>query len=145
MHRRTVTVSVAGATDTVADADDAGKSKAAANEAEDEDVGGNGSEGPKRDDEETVAPAPAEPNDVDAAEEAGGATSSNVGVADLDLAADSKAFLNASKGLGAVGAVVDAVGADLLHASLAKGSTDSSLVGSNVVAGGPSSSLTFST
>ena len=115
MHCRTVIVSVGAEEATVETDDDAKEtllvSKLAANGvAADEEVGGNGSEGPKREEEDALA----EPNAfVDAAGAAAAAAeSSNVGVADLDLAADSKAFLNASKGLGAAGAADVAVVVD---------------------------------
>ena len=151
MHCRTVIVSVGA--EAAVETDEATEmlllSKLAENGvAADEEVGGNGSEGPKREEEDALA----EPNAfvVVVAGAAAEAESSNVGVADLDLAADSKAFLNASKGLGAAGAadvVVVVVDEGWPHASEEKGSTvdNESLAGVGLASVAGSSSFIFST
>ena len=174
MQRRTVTVSVAGGVGAAtADKVEALASKAAAKGGaandEVEEVGGKGSEGPKREEEDSwaekaaaavvvvdTAEGPKREDEEALAEVVPGAAlaSSNVGVADLDLAAASKAFLNASKGLaapeeGAAGAAL-VVEAGFPHASEAKGSAGVGapevVEGAALVAGvGTSSSFTFST
>ena len=101
MHRRSVTVSGAAGSQT-GETEAAGATEVAAaesNDAKDADneevVGAKGSDVSKADaskpDEDTL--------EVDAV--AAAAASLKVGVEDFDFAADSKAFLKASKGLGA--------------------------------------------
>jgi len=152
MHRRTVIDSVAavgaraGAGEGEAEAagapDDSAESKDAKEAAGVDVDGAKGSDVSKAEALNAVEDA----LEVEAA--AAAAASSKVGVADLDLAADSKAFLRASKGLGAAAAAMG-VGDGCPQALLANGSrlgsgtgcTESGGADAAVAAGDSSSSL----